>query len=85
MMKTISIVTACYNEEANVELLVARVREIMASLPQYRYDALVAVQNGWARVLAEGVQERFVRQLATVAQPQTPANNLPGFEVHDNG
>lgn len=38
--KTISIVTACYNEEANVELLVARVREIMATMPQYRYEHL---------------------------------------------
>ncbi len=38
--KTISIVTACYNEEANVELLVARVREIMATLPEYRYEHL---------------------------------------------
>ena len=40
MTKTISIVTACYNEEANVELLVSRVREIMAGLPEYRYEHL---------------------------------------------
>ncbi len=37
-MKLISIVTACYNEEANVELLIGRVREVMAGLPQYRYE-----------------------------------------------
>jgi len=39
-MKTISIVTACYNEEENVELLHARVRDVMAALPQYRYEHL---------------------------------------------
>ena len=37
--KTISIVTACYNEEDNVELLHSRVREAMAALP-YRYEHL---------------------------------------------
>ncbi len=37
-MKLISIVTACYNEEANVELLIGRVREVMAGLPQYQYE-----------------------------------------------
>ncbi len=37
-MKLISIVTACYNEEANVELLHARVRDVMATLPQYRWE-----------------------------------------------
>ena len=39
-MKTLSIVTACFNEEANVELLIGRVREVMATLPQYRYEHL---------------------------------------------
>jgi len=38
--KTISIVTACYNEEENVELLIARVRAVMATLPQYDYEHL---------------------------------------------
>ena len=36
--RLISIVTACYNEEANVELLHARVRAVMAALPQYRWE-----------------------------------------------
>jgi glycosyltransferase involved in cell wall biosynthesis len=39
-MKTISIVTACYNEEDNVEVLIARVREVMLTLPQYSYEHL---------------------------------------------
>ena len=37
-MKLLSIVTACYNEEANVELLHARVRAVMSTLPQYRWE-----------------------------------------------
>jgi len=37
-MKTISIVTPCYNEEGNVEELYARVRAVMAALGRYRYE-----------------------------------------------
>jgi glycosyltransferase involved in cell wall biosynthesis len=37
-MKLISIVTACYNEEENVGALYQKVKEIMARLPQYRYE-----------------------------------------------
>jgi glycosyltransferase involved in cell wall biosynthesis len=37
-MKTISIVTGCYNEEQNVEELYNRVRAVMASLGRYRYE-----------------------------------------------
>lgn len=37
-MKTISIVTACYNEESNVEELVQRTRAVMAGLPAYQYE-----------------------------------------------
>ena len=37
-MKTISIVTACYNEEENVELLYLQIRDIMASIGRYRYE-----------------------------------------------
>jgi len=37
-MKTISIVTACYNEEENVAELIRRVREVMAGLPAYAYE-----------------------------------------------
>jgi glycosyltransferase involved in cell wall biosynthesis len=33
-MKLISIVSPCYNEEGNVEILTERVREIFAGLPQ---------------------------------------------------
>jgi len=37
-MKTISIVTPCYNEEANVEELYRRVRAVMVELGGYRYE-----------------------------------------------
>lgn len=50
--KTISIVTACYNEQANVEPLVARVREIMAELPEYRYEHLFIDNNSRDRTVA---------------------------------
>lgn len=37
-MAYISIVTACYNEEENVQLLYERVKSVFESLPQYRYE-----------------------------------------------
>jgi len=37
-VRTISIVTPCYNEESNVECLVLRVRSVMSGLPAYRYE-----------------------------------------------
>lgn len=39
-MKTISIVTGCYNEEENVAELIRRVRAVMAGLPGYAYEHL---------------------------------------------
>jgi glycosyltransferase involved in cell wall biosynthesis len=39
-MKSVTILTACYNEEDNVELLYERVRDIMAGLGRYRYEHL---------------------------------------------
>jgi glycosyltransferase involved in cell wall biosynthesis len=37
-MRTISIITPCYNEEGNVEELYARVRAVMAKLGRYAYE-----------------------------------------------
>jgi glycosyltransferase involved in cell wall biosynthesis len=37
-MKTISVVTACYNEEENVEKIYQKVKEIFASLPAYHHE-----------------------------------------------
>lgn len=38
MKKLISIVTACYNEEDNVELLHDQISAVMKALPQYAYE-----------------------------------------------
>jgi glycosyltransferase involved in cell wall biosynthesis len=37
-MKTISVVTPCYNEEENVREVVRRTAEVMRALPQYDYE-----------------------------------------------
>lgn len=37
-MKKISIVTACYNEEGNVEILHARIVEAMKAFPEYEFE-----------------------------------------------
>lgn len=37
-MKLISIVTPCYNEELNVEVLYNKVKDIFALLPEYNYE-----------------------------------------------
>lgn len=37
-MKVVSIVTPCFNEEANVEELYSRVRSVMANIGRYRYE-----------------------------------------------
>ncbi|HEY1221338.1 MAG: glycosyltransferase family 2 protein [Bryobacteraceae bacterium] len=37
-MKTITILTGCYNEEGNVEELYNRVRAVMSALGRYRYE-----------------------------------------------
>ncbi len=37
-MKTISVITGCYNEEENVEELYRRVRAVIAGLGKYRYE-----------------------------------------------
>lgn len=39
-MKSISILTPCFNEEANVEEVYSRVRNVMAKLGRYRYEHL---------------------------------------------
>ncbi len=38
MPKTISVVTPCYNEEANVQEVHERVRNVLGAFPQYRYE-----------------------------------------------
>ena len=39
-MKLISVITPCYNEEDNVEICYRRIKELFASLGNYRYEHL---------------------------------------------
>lgn len=53
-MKTISIVSPCYNEEANVEELYARVLAVMRRLGRYRYEHIFidnCSKDGTLRIL----------------------------------
>ncbi len=40
-MKKISIVTGCFNEEENIEILIGRIREVMEQLPKYSYEHIL--------------------------------------------
>ncbi len=54
--KLISVVTPCYNEEANVRELYERIRTVFAGLPAYRYEQIFidnASRDGTAAVLRE--------------------------------
>ncbi len=51
-MKTISIMTACYNEEENVEELYNRVRKAMASVGRYPYEHIFIDNNSEDRTVA---------------------------------
>lgn len=51
-MKTVSIVTGCFNEEDNVRELVERVRAVMEGLPQYRYEHLFIDNDSQDRTVA---------------------------------
>jgi glycosyltransferase involved in cell wall biosynthesis len=53
-MKTISVITPCYNEEGNVREVYERVRKAMCGLKQYRYEHIFidnASEDGTVRVL----------------------------------
>jgi polyisoprenyl-phosphate glycosyltransferase len=50
-MKTISIVTACFNEEENVEELYTRVRKVMAQVGRYRYEHIFIDNNSSDRTV----------------------------------
>ena len=59
-MKTISIVTACYNEEENIALLIEAVRKVMENFPQYAYEHLFidnASEDRTVKILKEFAAE----------------------------
>ena len=54
--KLISVVTPCYNEEANVRELYERIKAVFAGLPAYRYEHIFidnASRDGTVAVLRE--------------------------------
>ena len=61
-MKTISIVTPCYNEEENVEELYRRIREAMRSVGKYRYEHIY---------IDNASEDRTVEILRTIARQDT--------------
>jgi len=50
-VKLISVISPCYNEEGNVEILIDRVRAIFAGLPQYRYEHIIIDNHSTDRTL----------------------------------
>ena len=59
-MKTVSIVTPCYDEEGNVAELIRRVREVMAKLPAYQYEHIFidnASKDGTLAILKQFAAE----------------------------
>jgi glycosyltransferase involved in cell wall biosynthesis len=58
-MKSISVVSGCFNEAGNVEELVARVVKVMAALPEYDYE-LIIIDNA----STDGTQETLRRLAA---------------------
>ena len=52
-MKLVSVVTACFNEEDNVEELHRRIRAQFEQMPRYRYEHIFidnASTDGTARI-----------------------------------
>jgi len=59
-MKTISIVTGCFNEEENVRELTDRIRKVMKELPEYSYEHILidnASKDNTVAVLREIASE----------------------------
>ena len=64
-MKTLSIITPCYNEELNVRELYERVRVAVASLGNYRYEHIfidnASTDNTWEVLKAIAAADRNVK------------------------
>ena len=50
-MKTISIITPCFNEEENVEELYSQVRDVMTTVGRYRYEHIFIDNNSSDRTV----------------------------------
>jgi glycosyltransferase involved in cell wall biosynthesis len=64
-MKSISIITACYNEEGNVRELYERVRAVMRQAGRYRYEHIfidnASRDNTWRELKALAAQDQNVK------------------------
>jgi len=82
-LKTISIITPCFNEEENVEELYRRVRAVMAGIGRYRYehifidnasqDATVAVLK---RIAARDTNVRVIVNARNFGHIRSPMHAL---------
>src|ERR1700722_8984899 len=63
-MKTVSILTACYNEQDNVEELYERVRAEMVKLGTYRYEHIFIDNNSADNTVA--ILKRIARRDSNV-------------------
>lgn len=64
-MKTISVMTPCFNEEGNVRELYHRVREVIASAGNYKYEHIFidnhSSDNTWQELKALAAEDKNVK------------------------
>ncbi|MBZ0096125.1 MAG: glycosyltransferase family 2 protein [Sulfuricella sp.] len=69
-MKLISIVTPCFNEEGNVDELYTRIRDQMATLPQYGYEHIfidnASTDNTVAKIKEIAARDQRVKLIVNV-------------------
>ena len=82
-MKTISIVTPCYNEEGNVREVYERVRALMLSLERYRYEHIfidnASRDNTFAilkEIAATDVNVKVIRNARNFGHVRSPMHAL---------
>lgn len=65
MQKTLTVIAPCYNEEANVRELYARVRDVVASAGQYKYEHIFidnhSTDNTWQELKAIASEDKNVK------------------------
>ena len=82
-MKTISVVTPCYNEEGNVLEVYERVRSVMRSLGRYRYEHIFidncSVDNTFAilkSIAARDPNVKLIRNTRNFGPVRSPVHGL---------
>lgn len=82
-MRTLSIITPCYNEEQNVEVVYDRVRAIMAELRDYRYEHIFIDNHSTDRtveilkqIAAQDTNVRVIVNARNFGQIRSPMHAL---------